>query len=64
MRRRQINQLRAAGLIPPVALHERVKWEAEREPQDKPEGHKCPKCGKVLLRKWHVHERTCNADLL
>src|SRR5438046_1806841 len=26
MRRRQINQLRAAGVLPPVAAHERERW--------------------------------------
>jgi len=37
MRRRQINQLRAKGLIPPVEAHLREAWERERAPKPEPE---------------------------
>lgn len=62
MRRRQINQMRAAGILPPVSRFEREKWEAERAP---PEPEKplakgaCRHCGVHIGRGVHFHERAC-----
>lgn len=36
MRRRQINLLRAKGLLPPVEAHLREAWEREHAPKPEP----------------------------
>ena len=67
MRRRQINQLRAAGLLPPVSAHLRPVWEAQHvavipEPPQAPEKGTCRKCGLKVGRGVHFHERSCNGN--
>lgn len=61
MRRRLINQLRAAGVLPPVALHEKLAWEAARTPvQAVPKGF-CRHCGLKVGKGIYFHEKACGA---
>lgn len=62
MRRRQIYQLRAAGVLPPVIAFEREAWERERVTVDAPvqsDPGTCSKCGRKIGRGVKFHERVC-----
>ena len=69
MRRRQINQLRAAGALPPVEGYLRPAWERQQATVDAPEIQPaavdpgtCRKCGARIGRGVRFHERACNGD--
>lgn len=71
MRRRQINQMRAAGLLPPVSAYLRPAWEAAQATVDAPEilpapvdPGCCKKCGRHIGRGVRFHERACNGTVV
>lgn len=61
MRRRLLNQMRAAGLLPPVSAQPAVE-QTVPAPQERPAKGVCKRCGRLIGRGLHFHERSCDGN--